>query len=285
MKKIKNLVQPPLVKAFKKVRPKLTKQPVKVFSSEKLLATRNKLISLFETSGLSKDDIKNLLTKYNLVTSAIPKQKTESYNKEFADLWQFTNEALGLIRPELSEKFRMNVPVYDEKNHPVDFVATLLKGASHPVVVKAEANRYQMLEPLKPLMKEILISKGIAAPDNTADLARLFYNEIIAKKNTETPPLNFDDLPVENLYHLDESIVNAIVTYANDLALRKQAGEQLPKFADKIATKTMQIKQQLGSEAEKVVAQEVGQTVVKNSPLIITAVLAVIVLVAVLLFR
>jgi hypothetical protein len=248
-----------------------------VKSVSPFIAFRNKIIKLFEDAGLSPDAIKGLLVKYGLVTSAIPAQKV-NYNEEFARLWEFTNEAFAeLNRNDLAEKFRANVSVWDEKNHTADFVATLLKGAASGEARAGEFKRYEILLPLKSTMQEMLVSKGIAAPDDIADLTRLFYNTFVAVKNTEVPPLNFDEIPAENLYHIDESITGAVVTYLNDLANRKQSGEVLNKTQDKIATKVLQVKQRLATEAQKTVAQEVGQTVVQNYKGILIGVVALVV--------
>ena len=250
-------------------------------TKDKLMQTRNAILSLLESGGLTYTQINGLLKKYGLIDSTVPAKKLvpQNYNAEWANLWKLTNEAFVLmLRPDLAEKFRANVEVFTEDKHPIDYVATLVKGVSHPIAVKAEEDRYAKLKPLVPVLKGALKDKGIYPPDGLSELAQLFYNVFIAQEGTDMQPMNFDTIDPAWKSHLDSSIVDAIVAYANDLANRKQSGEVLGKTADKIATTTIEVKEKLAEKAEEQVGAEIGKKLVANKT-VIFAVVGVVVLV------
>lgn len=263
------------------------KQLTSVKTRDGFMKTRNALLSLLQGSGLTVNQINGLLKKYSLLESNIPATKLGSgYDEEFKKLWYLTSDAFALlVRPDLGEKFRNNVPVWNDNENSLDFVATLLKGANHPIAKKAEADRYAKLLPLVPVLKQALQDKGIYPPSDVPELAQLFYNTFIAKAQSENEPLNFDDIDPAWQSHLDESIVNAIVTYANSLAQRKESGEVLPKSLDKIATTTQNVKEQLGEKAKQEVAKEIGTTFMSNYKWLLPVIIGVILVLAYLAIR
>lgn len=258
-----------------------------VKTRDNFMLTRNTLLRLFQDAGLTVSQVNALLKKYNLLESTIPSKKLGAdYTPEFKRLWQLSNEGFALlVRPDLAEKFRNNVPVWTEQNNSIDFVATLLKGANNPISKKAANDKYAKLRPLVNVLKSALKDKGVYPPDSLPELVEVFYNTFIAQAQTETPPLNFEGMDAITKSHLDESLVDAIVTYANGLAQRKQAGETLSKTQDKIANATLDVKDKLAEKAEKQVAQEIGGQIVSNYKWLIPVVIGVVLLIVYLALR
>ena len=251
-----------------------------VFTKDKVIKTRNKIISLFKSTSpdLQDDTISSLIKQFGLVSDTIPaKRIDQNYNDYWANVWQLTNALfLAVGRPDLSELFKFNVPVFNEESHSVDFIATVLKGASSREAQTASQKRFELLLPFKNAMRDALLTKGISSPGDLESISELFYNTFIAEKNGVNKPLDFDTIDPVNKMHLDESLTDAIVTYFNSLAIRKQNGEVLPKALDQMASTTIQVKESLGQQAIRQVNEQIGAKLTGNTWIIWAVIAAVI---------
>lgn len=216
-----------------------------------------------------------------LMNDSIVTEKFGTYDEEFGQLHKAVQDAFRMAgRPDLADSFGTTVAKYTSSYHPVDFIATLLKGASNPVSVQATANQYAMVEPFRTVMADALTSRGVAAPSDIATLTQLFYNTFIAKEGSENAPMNFETMPPDQTYHADAAIVDAVVAYAQNLQNQKASGKQLSKIQDKIATAAEKVKQSLTATATAEVNKEIGGTITRNSKtiMIVAGVLLVVIL-------
>lgn len=272
-----------------------------------LMRTRDAIVAIFRNKGESaKNAVNAALVKNKLRHADVANQKIGSdYNPEFRRLWQMVIDTFNnLGRKDLAEKFASTVPPFTENKHDVSFVSTLLNGAasSKPVTITtvtsgpggtskevlkvnspavAADNNYKMLEPFKGTMQAILIAQGFAAPSGMEDLSQLFYNKVVAGKDGYDR-INFFDATPEQTYHLDQSIVDAIVSFFKGLADRKQKGEVLPKWQDAAATKTLEIQAQLEQSAKGEIAKDIGTVLMSKQGIIITAIVFVAIIIAVI---
>lgn len=240
---------------------------------------------LFTDAGLQKEWML-AVKENNIGNNGVLSQKFSSYDEEFGRLHKAVQDTFkNAGRPELANEFAATVQTYTATKHPVDFIATLLKGAGSPASMAATDNQYKVLAPFRPLMEEVLTAKGINPPKGMADLTQVFYNTFVAKPDSGRPVMNFDDMLPTDSYHVDEAVVNAVVGYVKELSDKKASGETLPKFQDKIATLGLNVQAGLTKKTEEQVAQKVGETVItnRNNIMIITGV--VLVVLAVLFFK
>ncbi len=236
---------------------------------------------LFTDAGL-RDEWLQAVKANEIGNSKVVSEKLGTYDPEFKRLHVAIQDTFSNAgRPELASEFAQTVPTYTSNAHPVDYIATLLKGASHPLATAATDNQYKALEPLKPMMADALTSQGIAAPGSISDLSQLFYNKFIAKEQG-VEALNFDTMQAGDQYHADEAVTNAIVTYVKTLADRKAAGDTtLSKLQDKIATAGLNVQSKLTEGVKAEVNRDIGATITGNTR---TIMIVAAVGVAVLLF-
>lgn len=255
-------------------------------NSANLIRVRNTIGRLFETSNLNKFAWKEAVQKNGLMNPDILAEKFGSYNAEFARLHKAVEDAFRFAdRNDLAQDFLITVPQFTEKVHPVDYIATLLKGASNKLSVKAAENQYAVLAPFFPTMREVLKAKGLASPSNNDELTQLFYNTFVAEKNSNYEPMNFDTMLPSEIYYADEAIVNAVLAYVKTLSDKKAAGEVLPKTQDKIATAGLQVQERLTEVAKQEVNKEVGGFVLGQSKTILIIGVAVAALIIYLFLR
>lgn len=260
-------------------------------TSRELMATRNKILSMFGAVGLHPESavIISALADNQLKSGNVPIEKVgDNYNAEWARLHQMVKDLfVGLGRKDLAQSFATSVPIYTAGNHPIDFIATLLKGAGSPEAVKAQEGKYAVLVPFAEVMQNSLVSKGIAAPGNIEDLSQLFYNNFVAQKsnyNLENwEQIDFLSLPPG--HNLDDPAVDAIITYVKGLQEQKNEGKQLPKVLDQIATTANSVQDSLTKQAKVEISKEVGSTVIKNSQIILIVAMALAGLIFWLLMR
>lgn len=245
-----------------------------------LLQFRDKVGRLFKEAGLFKAwreaIIVNNLTKNDMVS-----QQFTSYDPEWRRMHKAVADTFRIAgRDTVADQFQATVPVYTSEKHPIDFLGTLLKGAS----VSSTGDRtYAILSPFKAVFKEVLQTKGIHAPDNMEDLSQLMYNNIVAK---ETERMNFDTMEPGYKYHADEAVTEALVAYVKNLADRKAAGDTtLSKIQDKIATAGIEVQNKLTKTATTEVNKKVGESVIGNVKTIGIVVLLVLILIIYLIFK
>lgn len=146
------------------------------------------------------------------------------------------------------------------------------------------ASAYTVLLPLAPIMGAALKDKGFTPPKNLQKRSELFYNEIVAKKNSKFAPIDFDSLDSSFQDNIAPAIVPPIIAFVKELMALKKAGKKLNAAQDKIAKAGIAVESKLKEEAKAEVAGETGKFVLKNSPIILVAfsviVIAIVVLVA-----
>lgn len=253
-------------------------------SASRLKTVRNTLGDLFNTSGLGQEWLDSVRVM-QLMDKDIASEKFGSYDAEFGRLHKAVQETFRLGgRPDLADQFSMSVPVYTGNLHPMDFVATLLKGASNPISVASQNNQYAVLTPFKSMMQDALVSKGIAAPSDMATLTQIFYNTFVAPSN-DMGKLNFDTMTPSEQYHADDALVSAVVGYVKEMANKKKSGEQLSTIQDKIANIGIKVESGLTKAATNEVNNQVGGAVVKNSKTIAIVIGIVIVVIIYLVVK
>lgn len=256
--------------------PQSPQSPGQKNKADKLKMVRDAIGNLFSGSGLFtewKDSVKANL----LMNDDIASEKFGTYNDEFARLHKAVQDAFRLSgRPDLADSFGTTVPQFNQGLHPIDFIATLLKGASNPLSKAAAGNVYAILEPFKTMMQDALTSKGVAAPSDMDTLTQIFYNTFVAKPGSENEVMNFDTMNPGTMYHVDEAVVNSVVTFVKTLADKKTNGEQLSSIQDKIANIGLKVQSGLTQAATDEVNKKVGEKVTTNSKtILIIAVIAI----------
>lgn len=240
-----------------------------------LLKFRDKVGRLFKEAGLFKAwreaIIVNSLTKNDMVS-----QQFTSYDAEWRRMHKAVADTFRIAgRDAVADQFVSTVPTYTSENHPIDFIGTLLKGASQST---AGDKTYAILTPFKQVFKDVLQSKGIHAPDNMEDLSQLMYNNIVAK---EEERMNFDTMQPGYKYHADEAVTDALVAYVKNLADRKASGDTtLSKIQDKIASAGIAVQDSLTKTATAEVNKKVGESVIGNAKTI--SIIAVILLILII---
>lgn len=248
-----------------------------------LIRNRDKIFDMFKTAGFGPGNpgFEKAVNDNGMTHSKIPNQKVNGdYSEEWRRLWQMVVDTfVNIGRKDLADNFAVTVPVYTTTVHPVDYIATLLKGAGSKPSVQAAESKYAVLLPFKGIMTDALTSKGVAAPSNLEDLIQVFYNNFIAGKMADYDAINFDTLEASHAYHLDEALVEAVITYVKNLADRKASGEVLPKTLDKIATGTQQVQEKLEKAAVTEVKKEIGDVIMENWKWILAVIVALIIIV------
>lgn len=255
-------------------------EPFKKGSSKKLLLVRDAIGTLFQDAKIFQE-WKDSVKANRLMNDDIVKEKFGSYDEEFAQLHKAVQDAFRLAgRPDLADSFGVTVPRYNSNLHPIDYIATLLKGASNPVSVAVQNDQYKVLEPFKSMMQESLINKGVAAPNEMAALTQVFYNTFVAKPGTENEVMNFDEIHPSTMYHADEAVVNGVLSFVKTLADKKKNGETLSPVQDKIANIGLKVEAGVVKGATDEVNKAVGEKITSNSKtiLIVLGVLAAVVL-------
>lgn len=248
-------------------------------SAKDLVIVRGVIGDIFLGNGLN-DEYKTAIASNNLLNEDIAAEKfgKGAYDAEFKRLHKAVQDAFkNAGRNDLADQFGITVPVYTSAFHPVDFIATLLKGPNNKITKASTESEYGVLNPFKKVMQDTLIAKGIAAPNDIDVLTQLFYNTFVAKEEGNEP-LNFDTITPGDMYHADDAVIAATIAYIKTLADKKQAGEVLPVYQDKIATAGLQIQNELTNVATKEVENKIGAVVLDKGMLIGLAVLAVIVI-------
>lgn len=256
------------------------------YSSNELVKFRNAIGELFKNNGLYNqwiDAVKN----NRLMNDDLLSEQFTPYDNEFARLHKSVQDAFTLSgRQDLADQFGTTVSVYTANRHPIDFIAALLKGASAPVVRQAQSNQYTVLMPFVPLMKEALNNKGLAAPNGLPELTQLFYNTFVTQApGTNNKVMNFDGMTAQQLYHVDQSIVDAVAGYVKDLADRKKSGESLSKIQDMIANAGLKVEQGLTNAATTQAEQKIGEGVLQNSKTILIVVAVVVIALLYFMFK
>lgn len=269
--------------------------------------TRDAILAVFRGKGPEATKaIESAISKNKVGQKDIANQKVGgSYNPEFQRLWNMVIDGFrGIGREDLATEFSATVPIFTEDKHDISFISTLLNGAGtkkptiattvtvapdgnksvNVVKVIAPAQRadqnYNVLLPFRNAMADALTAKGIAAPSGMEDLSQIFYNNIVAQKGSAYEAIDFFEMSPGDVYHLDQAVVDAIVTYFKDLADRKAKGEILPKQLDRMAEVTLEVQRDLNAKAKTEVAGEIGMGVKSNKKqLMIIAVVVVVVLV------
>lgn len=253
--------------------------------ADRLKIVRDAIGNLFADSKIFTE-WKDAVKANQLMNDDIAIEKFGSYNDEFARLHKAVQDAFRLAgRPDLADSFGTTVPQYNVGLHPIDFIATLLKGASNPLSQEAADNEYKVLNPFKSMMQEVLVEKGIAAPNNMNSLSKLFYNTFVAKPGSENEVMNFDTMNPAMMYHADEAVVSGIVSFVKNLTERKKTGAQLSPIQDKIASVGLKVEAGLTKTATEEVNKTIGETVTTNAKTISIVAAIVILIVLYFMFR
>lgn len=277
-----------------------------------LMRTRDKILAMFKSQGSAAEKASiDAMKKNKLLHADVANQKIgKNYDEEWGRLWRMVQDTFtNMGRNDLAQNFGGTVPVYNENKHDISYISTLLNGASSnkpitvttvtsgpngvqkevaivPSPVQSANKDFSMLSPFRGTMQQILNAQGFTAPEGMEDLSQLFYNKIVAKGNGNYQPVDFYDLPVHKAYHLDESIVNAVVGYFKDLADRKKKGEVLPKWQDAAATKAIEVEQNLTNAAKNEVAKDIGTSLMSKQAIIMIIIIIVLAIIgAILIFR
>jgi hypothetical protein len=254
-----------------------------------LIRNRDRILDVFKQAGWGEGNPgrDKALTENRMRHKDIPNQKIgKTYDEEWARLYQFVLDTLANNgRVDLAEKFASTVPVFTTKLCDFSYLVTLLKGGSAPAAQKAIQEDYSVLIPFKPVMQESLKAKGVHAPNAMPELTQVFYNNVVAKKGSDYEPVNFDDIDTATLYNLDESLVDAVVTYIKDLQDRKNVGETLNPFQDRIATAANKVQGKITEEIKKDVQNDIGATIMNNKWIFIGAGALVLVVILYFAFR
>ena len=216
--------------------------------------------------------------------SDIPNQKIgNTYDEEWERLHQMVIDTfVNAGRMDLAENFANTVPVFTTKQHDWSYLATLLKGGGSPEATAARAQNYGELQPLAPIMKEALQSKGVYPPASMDQLTQVFYNNFVAKPGTDYEAQNFEEIDPSTMSHVDESVIDAVVSFLVSVQQRKNQGEILPPVYDRIATGMNQVRGTMEMKAKEQVSQEIGGVFMKPMTWVI---IVAIVVVAFLLIR
>lgn len=250
--------------------------------ADRLKIVRDAIGNLFADSKIFTE-WKDAVKANQLMNDDIASEKFGSYNDEFARLHKAVQDAFRLAgREDLADSFGTTVPQYNVGLHPIDFIATLLKGASNPLSKQAANNEYSVLEPFKSMMQDALISKGVAAPNDMSTLTQLFYNTFVARPGSENEVMNFDTMNPAIMYHADEAVISGVVAFVKNLAEKKKTGAQLSPIQDKIANIGLKVEDGLTKTATAEVNKTIGETVTTNAKTI--SIVAAIVILIVLYF-
>lgn len=252
-------------------------------SNGELMKTRNKIFSIFAGMGLTPETgaLGDAVKSNHMASNDIASNKigrVNAYDEEFKRLYKMVVDTFNNAgRPDLAKEFSMSVGPFTSDKHPVDFIATLVKGAGSKIAVKIQEKKYDILFPFAQTMKDSLTAKGISAPSNIEDLTQLFYNNFVAVNS----PYNFerfeqmDFLNMKPGHNLDEAVTGAVIAYIKGLQEQKNEGKTLPKVLDKIATTANKVQDELTVQAKAEVSKEVGTKILDNWKVI--AVVAVII--------
>jgi len=254
----------------------------------KLIATRSAIGNIFNANPKYSEALWKKSVQFNrLMNQDIPKEKVnDNYDAEFERLYKAVVDTFTEAgREDLAREFQLTVPKYNSVAHPIDFIATLVKGASSKEAKAGQRDQYKMLRIFKPLMKRILNEKGKASPDDIETLTQLFYNEVVAKNGGTYEPMDFESMRPAEMYHVDESVVKSVTVFIKDLADRKESGEVLPKFLDTIASEGIKVKETLKETAKEEVNKEVGAAVVDNSKMLMIGGVVVLLVLGFVLFK
>lgn len=254
-------------------------------SDNVLIRNRDKIFDMFKKAGF-KSALDQAVSTHKMTHKDIPNQKVgSSYNPEWKRLYNMVTDTFKHMgREDLANAWQSTVPVFTTTEHPIDFIATLLSGGYNPVSVKASVQNYSVLTPFGASMKKALESKGIYPPSNIEDLTQTFYNNFIAKMGSDYEALNFDEIHPMNDAYVDESVINAVVSYFTDLQARKNSGEVLGKTQDMLATTANRVQDKLQDVALNQVKKEIGGSILDN-PWIIAAVFGAVILLAFIALR
>src|SRR5690349_9870931 len=218
-------------------------------TASRLKQVRQTIGNLFADCKLSGEWLDSVKAN-QLMDSDIVNEKFGNYDAEFSRLYSAVKDTFRLAgRPDLADQFSITVPVFTSNQHPMDFIATLLKGASNPVSLASQNNQYALLAPFKSLMQEVLVSKGIAAPHDMPTLTEIFYNTFIGGTGDATPKMSFDTMSPSTRYSADQALVDAVVGYVKAMADKKKAGETLSTIQDKIANVGLKVESGLTKAA------------------------------------
>lgn len=253
-------------------------------SAKPLFRTRERIGKLFTEAGLKKPWMDSVGIN-RLMNNDIASEQFSSYADEWRRLHKAVGDTFRLIgRDQVADQFTTAVPAYTAEQHPIDFIATLLKGRNNPISVSATEKRYSMLSPFRKVLSDVLQSTGTAAPADIDDLAQVFYNKFVAKDDDSK--MDFSKMDASQSYHADESLTTAVVSYIKSLSDRKAAGDTtLSKLEEKIANTGLSVQKNLTSIAETEVNKKVGESVIGNSKTILIVAVAILGLLLYLIFK
>jgi len=138
------------------------------------------------------------------------------------------------------------------------------------------------LAPLRPMMRKMLAKKGKdpGKKTHTGELAKIFYNEVVAKHgNYEEIHCDFDLEPDNIVEAAASGIIKGILEFIKGLKKKKSGGEKLSKVEAEIVSGTEKVEKQIKQGAKDEAATQVGKRILfdKKTQIIIAVVIIAII--------
>lgn len=244
-------------------------------SAKRLLTVRAVIGDIFKAKGLF-NEWKSAVIANGLLNSDIVSEKfgANAYAGEWKALHKAVQDAFrNAGRTDLADTFVQSVPVYTEAFHPVDFIATLLHGSTHPISRNAAKNAYSVLEPFKEVMTVSLLNKGMGAPPSMDNLTQVFYNTFVANSQDGPQAMNFDTMTPGEVYNAEDDVIKAVATYLKSLADKKEAGVPLSSTEQRLADATVKVSNTLTEQARNSIEEKVGEKVLNTTTVVIAIVI------------
>jgi hypothetical protein len=142
------------------------------------------------------------------------------------------------------------------------------------------------LVPLRPVMIAVLSKKGIKANNktSTADLANLFYENVIRKADKNYDSIDINNMPEDYAAVAITVIVDAIISFVKSIKDKKKAGEKLNKTEETIATGTEIAEKRIEESAKEEAASTVGNKLLFDRKTQIIVIAVIIAVVAVVIY-
>jgi hypothetical protein len=159
---------------------------------------------------------------------------------------------------------------------------TLVGGIAQRVKESVTDPKTAPLVPLRPVMIVVLSKKGIKANNktSTADLANLFYENVVRKDNKNLQHIDINELDEDYAVVALSVVVDAIISFIKSIKDKKKAGETLNKTEEVIATGTEMAEKKIEEGAKDEAAKNVGSKLLfdrKTQIVVIGVVIAVVI--------
>lgn len=228
------------------------------------------------------------LTRNKIRKTQITDKKTKgNYEPEFARLHKWVVEVMNNANPGFGDLYSEIIPAWPMANlgnivnEPVEALKLLIENTppgsfnvntmsnddiallkqelfeapSEPITKEViTAVNTEVLKPLEPVMVAGLKAAGVIPPNNTEDLAQMFYERVVKPSNAAASNYDF----------LDDSIVNAIVAFVTTAKNQREAGQPQNPIMNAIGETTAKVETRLEEKGKEVVDQKVGSWITDN---------------------